>query len=287
MAKTEKGIKFSIERKVKDWLSSIDDDDVRAVAEANVIVTGGCIVSMLLDERVRDYDIYFRTIDAAETVARYYVDRFNDQAVVVVIDELRVRIMIPSVGAAGVVPGEADDYFESAPLVQEARLQQGADEDEEKPKYRPIFMSENAITLSDSIQLVVRFYGEPEEIHKNYDYVHCTCYWTPKDGLVCSNAALMAIMTKELIYTGSLYPICAAIRIRKFVARGWKINAGQFVKIASQINDLDLTSIAVWEDQLTGVDTVYFQQLIDILKSHSSDGTIEKSYVVALIDKMF
>jgi hypothetical protein len=214
----------------------------------------------------------------------------------------RVRITISSAGVAGDATVEEDyDYFESAPednmnrfveevadVLNEADQEKVIeDKDEKKPKYRPIFLSDNAITLSDGIQLVVRFYGEPDKIHENYDYIHCTCYWTPKEGLVCSAEALKAILTKELIYSGSLYPICAMIRIRKFVARGWRINAGQFVKIASQINDLDLTSIAVWEDQLTGVDTAYFRQLIDILKNHAEGGKIEKSYVITLIDRMF
>nr|MCU0343906.1 T9SS type A sorting domain-containing protein [Ignavibacterium sp.] len=44
-------------------------------------------------------------------------------------------------------------------------------------KYRPVFISENAITLSDKVQLVIRFYGTPAEIHDNYDYAHCMCYF--------------------------------------------------------------------------------------------------------------
>jgi len=313
---TEKGIRYRIDRKVKDWLASIDDEGVRELAARNVIVTGGCIVSMFLDERVRDYDIYFRNIETAEAVAKYYVDKFNGEAQSQVAKEHvnsslkpfvsvadgRVRITIKSAGIAGDATVEEDyDYFESAPeenmerfvnevaeVLNEADKEKVIeDKDEKKPKYRPIFLSDNAITLSDGIQLVIRFYGEPDKIHENYDYIHCTCYWTPKEGLVCSPEALKAILTKELIYSGSLYPICAMIRVRKFVARGWRINAGQFVKIASQINDLDLTSIAVWEDQLTGVDTAYFRQLIDILKNHAEDGKIEKSYVITLIDRMF
>src|SRR3546814_939057 len=49
------------------------------------------------------------------------------------------------------------------------------------PTYRPVFMSTNAITLSDKIQIVLRFYGEADAIHENYDFVHCTNYWTSKD----------------------------------------------------------------------------------------------------------
>ena len=45
-------------------------------------------------------------------------------------------------------------------------------------RYALKYATNNAITLSDKIQIVLRFYGEPEDLHKNYDYVHCTSYYT-------------------------------------------------------------------------------------------------------------
>lgn len=89
-------------------------------------------------------------------------------------------------------------------------------------------MSTNAITLSHRLQIVNRFYGKPDEIHDNYDFVHCTNYWTSWDSeLVLRPAALEALLTRELRYVGSKYPVCSLIRVRKFTARGWSINAGQ------------------------------------------------------------
>lgn len=321
MAKlTKKSIKYRIEAKVKDWLSSIKDETVRKAAAKDVIVTGGCIPSMLLDERVKDYDIYFRTMETAKIVAEYYVKEFienpghsktakshvdRDLKPEVRTENERVRIRIQSAGVASESNEEEGyDFFESSPeedmerfvnevaaVVEEADQQVAIDpkaDDVDLPRYRPIFLSDNAITLANGVQLIIRFYGDPAEIHANYDYVHCTCYWTPADDLVCPEAALMSILTKELRYQGSLYPICALIRTRKFIARGWRINAGQYVKMCDQVNDLDLTSIAVWEDQLTGVDTAYFRQLIDILRNYAGDdGKIEKSYVITLVDRMF
>src|SRR3546814_17023564 len=131
------------------------------------------------------------------------------------------------------------------------------------PTYRPVFMSTNAITLSDKIQIVLRFYGEADAIHENYDFVHCTNYWTSKDAnLTLRQPALESLLCKELRYVGSKYPVCSVIRLRKFIRRGWVINAGQILKMMMQVSELDLTNPAVLQDQLTGVDSAYFIEQI-------------------------
>lgn len=336
-----KTIKSSIRWKINDWLKTIEDEEVRKLAEKNVIVTGGCIVSMLNNDRVNDYDIYFRTYECAKRVAEYYVNRFKqnppikfknaDMEVAIRVEctdpkpeqpdpedifgtqvipatEGRVQIIVKSAGVASENPNNEYQYFEGhADEVGQAYadsvmgdLDAGdevpasvLDSASDKPKYRPVFLSSNAITLSDGIQLVTRFIGEPEVIHKYYDFVHCTCYWSSWDGkLVLPAAALEAIITKELRYVGSLYPLCSIIRIRKFVARGWQINAGQILKMCFQLNKLDLTSIPVLEDQLTGVDAAYFVQILDRLKAkQKEDGTegkpIDGTYLMTIIDHLF
>lgn len=145
--------------------------------------------------------------------------------------------------------------------------------------------------MSDKIQLVIRFYGEPDKIHENYDFVHCTNYWISKTGeLVLRQEALEAILNKELKYVGSKYPLCSIIRTRKFINRGWTINAGQYLKMCMQLNQLDLKDIKVLEDQLVGVDSGYFSVLIDVLqkkKESEKDWEIDNSYVAAIVDKIF
>ena len=141
------------------------------------------------------------------------------------------------------------------------------------------------------MQLIIRFYGEPDAIHENYDFVHCTNYWTSWNRqVVLRPDALEAILTKELRYVGSKYPICSAIRTRKFLSRGWTINAGQFVKMAWQIHELDLTNIDVLKDQLVGVDSAYFNNLIYELQQKADETqqkVIDGSYLMTLIDKIF
>lgn len=342
-----KTIRSAIRWKINDWLKTIEDEEVRKLAEKNTIVTGGCIVSMLLGEKVNDYDVYFRDFATCKAVTEYYVERFKQnppisfkdrpEALVAIsvqctdpederedpyydpftmsggpsilpATEGRVKIVVKSAGIASENPNNEYQYFEAQPdqMGQDyaesvmGDLDAGdevpaavLDTPSEKPKYRPVFLSGNAITLSDGIQLVTRFIGEPEVIHKYYDFAHCTCYWTSWEGkVVLPAAALEAILTKELRYVGSLYPLCSIIRIRKFVARGWQINAGQILKMCFQLGKFDLTSIPVLEDQLTGVDAAYFVQILDRLKEkQKEDGTegqpVDGTYLMTIIDRLF
>ena len=50
----------------------------------------------------------------------------------------------------------------------------------------------------------------------------------------------------------ALYPIASLLRIRKFIERGWRITAGQMLKIIWQLQDVNLSDPAVMREQLTG-----------------------------------
>jgi hypothetical protein len=205
----------------------------------------------------------------------------------------RLKIIVRSDGVATEDGKEEllDEPFEDAvEVLSEADDIPDKAIEEGKKKYRPIFLSTNAITLSEQIQLVVRFHGEPEQIHENYDFVHCTNYWTKESGVVLKQNALEAILARELVYQGSKYPVCSVIRTRKFIKRGFHINAGQYLKMCFQISQLDLTNIDVLEDQLVGVDSAYFMALIDALRakmSKDAEFVLTDDYVSSIIDRIF
>lgn len=198
----------------------------------------------------------------------------------------QVKIIINSDGIAEDNTADEVDYD-----VEEYVERTQSNNEQPKNKYRPIFISANAITLSDKIQIVVRFYGDPEEIHSNYDFVHCTGYWHSTNKKVVADAEVLeALMNKVLVYRGSKYPIASMIRTRKFIKRGYHINAGQYLKMAMQINKLDLNNIYVLEDQLTGVDSIYFMQFIRQVRKQIESGKsidLTGDYVTTVIDRIF
>ncbi len=294
--------------KHEEFCASIKDGKVQRLVKKNGIITGGSIVSMLLGETISDYDYYFLNLETVEAVTRYYVEQFielnpnNNIQPTVRKEDKRIKIFIQSAGIAADGEENVDyRYFEQGPdEAAEQYVERMAnittdgvvreEKDDDKPAYRPIFLSANAITLSNKVQLVIRFYGEPEEIHKNYDFIHCTNYWTPENGVVLNKHALETMLSKQLFYCGSLYPVCSVFRTRKFLKRGWTINAGQLLKMAFQISELDLTDIETLEEQLTGVDAAYFFQVIDYCKQRmekDKDFRITMPYLVSIIDKIF
>lgn len=302
-------IKRVLAKKHNDFLESIDDPKVRDCLRDHSIITGGSIASMLLGEKVNDFDYYLDNQASVELVAQYYVDKFNtmhpeiERKPEVRICADRVKIWVQSAGAVSENGDDEYQYFEGLPDERGTEYVEDilsvADETEDhldemdgqKSKYRPVFLSANAITLSDSVQIVIRFYGNPMEIHRNYDFAHCCNYWIASTGeLVLRPEALESLLTKNLQYQGSLYPICSIIRARKFISRGWYINAGQYLKMCFQISKLDLTNLEVLEEQLTGVDAAYFFQVIRYCRQRQEEDPkfkVTAPYLVSIIDRIF
>lgn len=287
-----KNIKKHLNAKLKDWLSTIDDESVKCTILKNAIITGGALVSLLTGEPVNDYDVYLKTKEACIVVAEYYVNRWNtlhpdDKVAELRVNEAgRISVFIPSKGTVGEDTSEESD-------IDEGEVDTPVDEDAQvsKPRYRPVYMTSNAITLSNKIQIVIRFYGDVEEIHKNYDFAHCTCAWSAwSNELFLPEKALECIINKELFYVGSKYPLCSIIRTRKYLERGYHIDAGQYLKMAIQLNQLDLNNVEVLKDQLVGVDSAYFEMLIEALKPRTDESgklNVDSNYVIEVVNRLF
>uniref|UniRef100_A0A6H1ZDK7 Uncharacterized protein n=1 Tax=viral metagenome TaxID=1070528 RepID=A0A6H1ZDK7_9ZZZZ len=308
-----KTIRKILHYKFESFLNSIEDEKVRLKIKTGTIITGGSIASMLCGEKVNDYDLYFKNHDTCLLVAQYFLKRFKEANSIekikcrntlpidleVIDKDGRIQLFIRSSGVLADNQENEYSYFETLDpgdpsqnsfleeVVNTKRNQGRPGKEEEAKKFRPIFLSANAITLTDNFQIVIRFYGTPEEIHENFDYVHCTNYWTSwNDEIVLRKEALESLLTKELRYHGSLYPMCSIIRLRKFLKRDWTINAGQMLKIMFQLNELDLKDVAVLREQLLGIDTAYFMQLLQALEGIDPD-VIDFTYVAELVDKIF
>ncbi len=313
-------IKLILNKKLNNWIETIKDETLANQVKQDVIVSGGAIASMLQGEPANDYDIYFRNYDTAKAIAEYYVSEFNtkkgnlktksisscnpvvrEEVIKNIKNEYEKRIIIfmKSSGVASETQSEYA-YFESeseesaSDFIESLSLKNLADIAEEllqetkgkNNKYSPVFLSDNAVTLTDKVQLIIRFYGEPEDILRNYDFVHSMCFYDyAKGNLQYHPEALESILSKSLLYRGSLYPIASLFRIRKFIARGWRITAGQMLKIIWQVKDLDLEDPKVLREQLIGVDQAYMHQLLRALEN--KEGRVDSTYIAKLIDEIF
>lgn len=291
----EKRIVQRLNIETKKWVETIQDEELKDKVKNNVVVAGGAITSLLEGETPNDYDVYIRDFDVLVELANYYAELWNKDGrhkskVTIQVDvpepegdveTSKVICFITSKGVAG-----EEEETTKASAGTEANIEV---EEDEVADYRPVFFTDNAISLKGKIQLVLRFWGEPEKIISSFDYVHCTNYFDRgNQDLHISKDALMSILNKQLKYVGSQFPICSLFRMRKYMERGYTISAGEILKMAFQISNLDLTDIDVLREQLIGVDTTYMIELVDRLEQAQEDNVdIDYTYVVDLIDEIF
>ena len=282
-----KTIRKNIQNKMDQWLNTITDEKLRTSVKNSLLVSGGCITSLLLGEDVNDYDIYIQKRDVLLKLTEYYLANYQDLQILDGADKVRLmcefghRENIFGISIRNLKEDQIKIFINDSNGGKAVNLGITTE-----GKYLPIFFSPNAISLSDNIQIVIRFNGDANEIHKNFDFVHATNYFTYKEGLVTNKEALESILTKQLKYMGSLYPLTSILRMKKFTKRNWNINAGEVLKIMFQISELDLKDPDILEEQLIGIDVAYFSLLIKLLRDIPAEERTQHLYNT-LIDRVF
>lgn len=280
-----KTIKKIISKKLEDWLMTIEDANLRKDVKANILVSGGCITSLFQNLPVNDYDVYIQDMDVLLRLATYYCP--ND-----VLDGRKREEYLSNIDSSYAIDDNLSEIAVRYKTLKPDQIKLNINSVglklvvEEDKKYQVSFLSQNAISLTDDLQIVLRFNGNAEQIHKTFDFIHATNYFTFADGLVTNVDALQCILTKNLRYQGSLYPLTSIIRMKKFIIRGWSINAGEILKIMFQISELDLKDVEVLEEQLIGVDIAYFAKLIEVIRTVNPE-KITSSYLSEIIDRVF
>lgn len=310
---TEKMIKSFCRNKIDDLCKHMakNDKDLANELKSHCFVSGGAITSLLQGDMPNDYDIYIDDLNTLYKLCVYFtnewnkehtskktfniikhtIDKFSDDEEQCDNNESDVReyveIQVKSCGLAEDDEEHQDEYLPSSEIVKEI------DDVKEKhdEKYKVKCITSNAISLSDDIQIVCRFCGNPEEIFKNYDFVHTMqAYVRNDDELLLNTKSLVSILCKRLEYQGSLFPICSLFRLRKFISRGWTISAVEILKIAYQISKLNLDDIKTLKEQCLGCDFVYLSQFVDALQKWRDDNPdveFNSEYMFELIEKVF
>lgn len=294
----QKTIEKVIKTKLLEWLETLP---IKDKVQKSLLVSGGSIASMFLGEDVNDYDIYIQDRGVLLELVKHYTSGLN----VSVLEGKRKQQYIDDFdnykSGEGIEEGDMGTQLMRAVnnlkenqirlfvrgMADGLKVENEDSQEEKDKKYLPSFISPNAISLHNKIQIVNRFHGTPEEIHKTFDFIHATNYFTFKDGLVTNIKALESLLTRQLLYQGSFYPVTSILRAKKFLLRKWHINAGEYLKIMFQISQLDLSNVDVLEDQLIGVDVAYFGNLIKALRNAPAGTEITSTYIGAIIDRVF
>lgn len=288
-----KTIKKTIIEKLNKWLETITDESIRNATKDNLLVSGGSITSMLLNEPVNDFDIYIKTPEILVKLCEYYA---TPKAIQILKGWEKDKLMADYNSGILQKSPEYQNMFtvavenlkdDQVKLFTTGEIFNQEATAEENEKFILKYISPNAISLSNQIQIVVRFTGDSEKIHGTFDFIHATNYFTFSEGLVTNKDALESIITKQLRYQGSQYPLTSIIRMKKFIKRGWNINAGEILKIMFQISELDLKNANTLEEQLIGVDVAYFGKLIEILRGVDDKTKMTSQYLNTIIDRVF
>jgi hypothetical protein len=170
---------------MNNFLESISDNYIKDIIKNNSYITGGCIPSMLIDEFVNDYDIYFYTKEDADGVKK---------------------------------------YFETAHTKNK------------DDKFHVKLITDNAINLSDKIQLITKFWGDPSFVTDEFDWQHIKSWYSCKEEkLYLTSDVYQLVVEKELIYTGSDYPLSSLMRLKKYIKKGWNVSNTTILHIALDI----------------------------------------------------
>jgi hypothetical protein len=206
---------------------------------SNAYIAGGALVNLLRNEDPNDYDVYFKDVHDLETIVSLYTDRVTLSSCTV---QKRSNGLSVRIDPDGIWTSDTQDV------------------------YGLKCVSANALTLNDHIQIITKFAGEPIFVMNEFDFLHCkVTYNYATDQVIAGCDTYKAILTNELKYTGSSYPVASMLRMKKFVQRGWNINAGEILKIMIDVNELNLNDATVLRDQLAGVDMLYFNDVLRIL----------------------
>lgn len=244
------------------------------------ILTGGAIPSLLQGDEPKDYDIYFDNIHILYELVAYILRYISDWTIkeecyqpdpkfkwhqpsvpgsltiseippdpnAALVNAIKPSLTtIPiSVNAAHINAFYGDDIvFHNIKTGNKIRHRVKTG----KGTYQLKFASSNSLILSNEIQVITRIVGNPAELHKTFDFIHCVSYYTEQTGLVLNKFAMESILTKELKYMASSpYPMCSIMRAKKFIQRGWTISDSELLKIMLDIVKLD-----------TNKDTLAFQ----------------------------
>jgi hypothetical protein len=166
---------------MNSFLDSIEDKNIQKIIKEKSFITGGCIPSMLIDEFVNDYDIYFHTSVDVDIVREYF-------------------------------KSQKPDYTK---------------------KYHVKLITDNAINLSDKIQLITKFTGSPSEVTDKFDWQHIKSYYDCNtEKLHLTSDVYQLVVEKDLIYTGSDYPLSSLMRLKKYIKKGWNVSNTTILHIA-------------------------------------------------------
>lgn len=117
--------------------------------------------------------------------------------------------------------------------------------------------TENAITVrlpgvEAVVQIVTRFYGNPDRVFSSFDFEHCKTFYIPHAKL--ANYDLDLIVNKKLVYTGEKdqFPLNTLKRFGKYCSRGYTPDNESVINLVRACGQIDIDDPEVARVQKVG-----------------------------------
>lgn len=153
-----------------------------------------------------------------------------------------------------------------------------------KPKYKVNLITENAINLSDKIQIITKYYGEPIDVVGSFDFQHIKSWFRFNSEIIFCDEFYRLIHEKELVYTGSEYPLSSFFRVKKYIKKGWNVSNATMLHIALDIvsafnknkiilYDNEKMPDLVWQDEETKLE--FYKEYVNNREEQEEEFDVE------------
>jgi len=228
----------------------------RVIGVPHILIAGGSISSLILGERVNDYDVYFPLAENL-TLDRIFppelVEQFELEIISTKFGETIVTNNVQH-SKSGIMAAP-NKYLPKITIIP-------AGEEYWPSDLTKVFISQSAITFVfdnfPAIQFIPKYFDmDVRALLQTFDFLHVQAGYayggSDEDFMVLPNDVLEAITTKTVIYTGSQQPIGSMLRLAKLVRNEWNASNKTILAIAQDVAALDMYTAEEAIAQLGGV----------------------------------
>lgn len=118
-----------------------------------------------------------------------------------------------------------------------------------------------------NIQIIKKEVGEPEDMVDRFDFTVCQAIYDFKENkMIMVNRFLRDLAKKELIFTGSKYPLASLYRVKKYMEKGFHISGIELIKLALTVQNIDIDNEAELGEHIAGFDIMILRDLLNELE---------------------
>lgn len=266
-----------------DWMKGYLANDQKVSLMSETYFAGGLFTSLVNKDRVKDYDLFCSTTETAQLLFRvfkYSCNYANSLELEFEVDEKNPRL-------------HRGKLVSTNPKLTVEQLLKFINDDAKVRKGDLAFLSKNALSLKNGIQVIFRFVGPPEEVFTTFDYEHCKVAWEPHPlGLTLGSTkfygrSLESLAKAELMYSGNTRFVLSALsRLNKFIRRGWGIAPSSLLALALTASKIDWNNKVALEEELLGIYGIDPQVLTEILNLSQVGEQLDLDKVIEMLGEV-